>query len=125
MNIGLMMLVYTLAIPLAMLISGAVMWRFPPKYKGLGYHTSRSESSPEAWAYANHLCARLLTLANIPLLMINVLAVVLGMVLYFDSDTAVTVTVALAIADVAVICTMFGIVEAKLCKKFDKNGKPK
>ena len=125
MNIGLMELVYTLVIPLAMLITGAVMWRFPPKYKGLGYHTARSESSPEAWTYANHLCARLMTLANIPLLIINVVAVVLGMVLYFDSDTAVKVTIALVIAEVTVICTMLGIVEAKLCKRFDKNGKPK
>ena len=119
------LLIYILFLPVAMLITGALMWRFPPKYKELGYNTERSQSSPEAWAYAQWLSSRLITLTHIPVLILSVVTVVLGFVLNFSDDAATDALIAAIIIQLTVLFTVFGIIEAKLHKRFDRNGKPK
>lgn len=111
-------------LPLVMLIAGAVVWRKPPAYKGYGYRTERSESSPEAWAAAQLLCGRLLVLSHLPLLLMSIAAVVIAVAVGISESTAVIMTVAAVFVQLAVLFTALGMTERTLRRQFDRNGRP-
>ena len=114
-----------LIMPVTMIATGAFMWRFPAKYKGMGYHTERAESSPAAWAYAQNICARLVTLVHIPVLMLTIAAIIIGAAIKMSEDTAVALLLAMIVVQVIVLTAILCTVESKLRKRFDKNGNPR
>ena len=115
-------LILTLILPVSFLITGGIMWRFPAQYKGLGYHTTLAESSPAAWAYAQRLCARLLTIGHIPVLMLTAAVIIVCAVLKVSESTAVALTLVVTAVQTVVVFALLFTVEAKLKKKFDRNG---
>lgn len=111
--------------PLIMLITGALMWRFPAKYKGMGYHTARAESSPEAWVFAQYWCTRLMVFSHIPLLVLSIAAAAIGAAMELSEADCARLVFLITFIQLAVVFGVIIAVEVKLHKNFDKNGKPK
>ena len=61
MSFWIFMLFALSLVPVIMIISGRIMWKFCPERKNplLGYRTARSTSTPEAWDFANRYCGHL------------------------------------------------------------------
>ncbi|MBE6901780.1 MAG: SdpI family protein [Ruminococcaceae bacterium] len=113
-------LYYVIMMPLIMLITGAVMWRIPPKFKGMGYHTARSESSPEAWAYAQHLCSRIVVFTNLPLLLLSVASAVIATMVDIGEDVCIALVWILIVLELVAVFGMIAAVEGRLKKLFGK-----
>ena len=55
------MFFFDLFIPALMIISGKMMWKYPPKNINgiIGYRTTRSMKNRDTWKYAHDYCGRL------------------------------------------------------------------
>lgn len=71
--ISIFMMVAELIIPVIIVVAGIWMDKRPPKEINnvKGYRTRRSQSSQEAWDFAQHYSGRLLTYVGIALLVIT------------------------------------------------------
>lgn len=118
-------LYYLILMPLIMLITGIVMWRVPPKFQGLGYNTSRSQSSPEAWAFAQYWSSRIVVFTHIPLLVLTVAAAVVATLVNLSEDICIALVWVLIAMELAAVFGMIIAVETLLRNSFDNSGKSK
>lgn len=113
-------LVFSLLIPLAMIVLGAVWMVRPPRnrFGVCGFKTERARASTEAWAFAHHHIGRIFVTAGIVLLVATMAAVWLipgNKFVQLNLITLVQFLVFLAIA---------GETELALRKRFDAMGRP-
>lgn len=119
-------LLLDLGIPLLLLVTAALIKRFPPRYgTAIGYRTSMAEKNELTWNTAQWLFARYCVVFMIPAAIIGAAGGIAGVVKNFDEDTcacvcAVVNTVQVIFLIIAIIFTEIG-----LHKRFDKNGNPK
>ncbi len=118
-------LIEELPLPLILMITGFVIWRFPPQYKGLGYHTSASERSPLAWHSAQIYCGSRMFFSYLIALIITIAAWMICAFSKVSQDTMVSVFWMLIVAEVILIFVIIIMTEMMLHKCFDKNGEPK
>ncbi len=118
-------LIEELPLPLILMITGFVIWRFPPQYKGLGYHTSASESSPLAWHSAQIYCGSRIFFSYLTALIITIVAWMICALSKVSQDIMVSIFWMLIVAEVILIFVIIIMTEMMLHKCFDKNGEPK
>ena len=116
------MFIMVLLIPLIMIIFGAIYMKRPPKNINffVGYRTSRSTSSPEAWEFAHRIFGKAWFILGLSLL----LPFGLSMLFVLNkSETEISTlgTVLTFLEFIPMIFPIF-IVEKKLKKNFDENG---
>lgn len=126
MNYNVLYLLSELIAPLIVLAISALMWKNPPRKNGaIGYKTPRSESSEEAWNFAQVYWARLSTYTFAGFTALTVLAGLVGILVNFGENTGFAVFIAQNVVLVALLIVIVVSTEIKLHKYFDENGKPR
>ncbi len=125
MSENITILISELFLPLIMLLTGFFLWKFPPSYKGMGYHTSASESSPEAWLAAQKYCGFRMMISNIALLVATVISWVLCVIFKVSDNGMAFATVLKTTIGVALILVIIFMTELMLHRCFRKNSTPK
>ncbi len=118
-------LIEELPLPLILMITGFVIWRFPPQYKGLGYHTSTSERSPLTWQTAQLYCGSRIFFSYLVMLVITIVSWMICTFSKVSQDIMVSIFWMLIVAEVILIFVIIIMTEMMLHKCFDKNGEPK
>lgn len=118
-------LIEELPLPLILMITGFVIWRFPPQYKGMGYHTSTSERSALTWHTAQIYCGSRIFFAYLGMLVITIASWIICAFSNVSQDIMVSVFWILITAEVILIFVIIIMTEIMLHKRFDKNGEPK
>lgn len=119
-----MMVVSTLC-PINIMIYALVIWKFPPEYKGMGYHSSYAEKSPAAWAAAQYYFGKIGFFTNLAALVLSIAAFVPVLVVERFESRGGVVCMAVTLAQVAVVFVDMFATEGMLKKHFDKNGNPR
>ena len=102
-----------LIIPLTMIGFGELLRKFPPPVNGVfGYRTKRSMRDPESWVLAQRLIGETWTKWGIATLLFTLAADTF--ILLADTDTASTVTIILAYAQMAPLVGAIVSVEREL-----------
>ncbi|MDE7230378.1 MAG: SdpI family protein [Oscillospiraceae bacterium] len=126
MNDNILYLIAEIPTPVIIMIVAISMWRSPPKRsENFGYRTRRSQLSEEAWNAAQILYGKYATILFAVTFAATVIA---GTVLVFidpDEDTALILFLAITAVQVCVLMAVIAMVERKLKKLFDENGKPR
>lgn len=126
MGENVILMLSSLSVPVTMMLTALVIWRFPAEYNGIwAYHTVYSEKSPEAWAAAQNYFGKLGFFTNLAALVLTVIAFVPVLAVERFQGYGVLVCLITTMAQVAVVLVDIFIVEGLLMKKFDKDGKPK
>lgn len=97
----------------------------PPRYGGNGYRTKRSESSEQAWLFAQITYGKLATVVFGAFTALTLIVGVVGILLNFDEETGFAVFIAQNIVLVILLTAVIAAVEKKLAENFDENGRPK
>ena len=119
-------MVSSLSVPVTMMLTALVIWRFPAEYKGVwAYHTVYSEKSPEAWAAAQNYFGKIGFFTNLAALVLTIIAFVPVLAVERFQGYGVLVCLITTTAQVVVVLADIFIVEGLLMKKFDKDGNPK
>ncbi len=118
-------LIEELPLPLILMITGFVIWRFPPQYKGMGYHTSTAERSPLAWQTAQIYCGSRIFFAYLAALIITIASWMICAFSKVSQDVMVSIFWMLLVAEVILIFVIIIMTEKMLHNRFDKNGDPK
>lgn len=107
MNIWWTMLISDILIPLVMIVCGFLMFKFPPKKINsfIGYRTSRSMRSVEAWKFAQKHSAKLMFIVGLILLIPSVLIII---PFYHQNENIVTTVgmIIMVVQLVILICTI-------------------
>ena len=125
MGENVIMMVCCMLAPLTVMGAALVLWRFPPGYKQLGYHSSFAEKSPQTWAAAQQLFGVIGFFSNLAVLVLTVIAFVIIIALKMDESAGAMATTICGLLQVAAIFADVIAVEVKLRKLFDKDGQPK
>ncbi len=121
-----MWLLLDLLIPLIMLVTAALIKRFPPRYgSGIGYRTSFSERNELTWNTAQWLFVRYCVVFMIIAAVIGAAAGIIGIIKSFDEDTAGLVCVGVNTVQTVLLFVAIILTEVGLHKRFDRNGNPK
>ena len=110
-----------IAVPLAALITGIILWLKPPERNAFfGFRTKLSMSSDELWYAAQRYCGRLLTTVFAPLTIIAtaVSAAALGM----DSDGKFIVILVMTGVEVIALAAVNIAAERWLKKEGERHG---
>ena len=122
MEFWIFIFIMVLLIPLIMIIFGAIYIKRPPKNINffVGYRTSRSTSSPEAWEYAHRIFGKLWLILGSAI----ILPFGLSMLFVFDKSVSEISTFGMFLTLFEFIPMIIPVifVESKLRKNFDENG---
>ncbi len=113
--------VFSLLIPIMMVVFGLLMWKKPPKEINgiMGYRTRRSMINQQTWDFAHHHVGKNWTLWGSVLLGASVLA------LLFVPAAGDTILLTLTFVQLAVLIISIFPTEAALKRKFDDYGFPR
>lgn len=126
MNNNVLYLLSELIAPVIVLAICAVMWKKPPRFgEQIGYKTPRSQSSEEAWNFAQVYWARLSTYIFAAFTALTVIVGLVGILVNFGDKLGFAVFIAQNVVLVALLIVTIVSTETKLHKFFDENGKPK
>lgn len=123
----------TLIVPFVMLLGSFLMRNIDSEPNSVvGYRTARSMSSPEAWLYANRMCARLwkrigwILLGASPAGMSVAIALLWSQGMMTDRGALIGGSVLIVITGIQVGVILWSIwrVEKELRVQFDKHGRP-
>ena len=115
----------TFLVPAIMIVVGAWMEKDPPKEINwiIGYRSTRSMKSQEAWDFANHYGGKVMKKAGWITLALSVIVMLFVM---FRSDAVVSkVSVTLTFCQLIPLLAVLPMVERELKKRFDSEGNPK
>lgn len=111
-----------LLIPLLMLASGLVMWKFAPKRINwwFGYRTARSMKNEDTWRFAHEHCGKLWFYRG---LMTLPLCALLHIPFYGKGEDAMgTISMVFMVVQLVVLIASVYPTEIALKKTFDENG---
>ena len=114
-----------LIIPIVMTVSGYFMYKHPPKeINGLiGYRTTMSKKNKDTWDFAHNLCGKLWLKIGGALFFVSAVSQI---PFYNAGENDLSVlTLVIEAVQLTVIIVSIYIVENKLKKTFDKDGKRK
>lgn len=118
-------IIFTLFIPLLMIVCGYLMYKHPPKdINGIiGYRTERSMKNSETWAFAHDFCGRLWIKLGAAATVISLFV----SVLYFFVNDNASVALMCIMEFIQVLVILFSImpIERALKRNFDDNGNRK
>jgi len=117
--------IYSLMIPVLLVITGAVVWKRPSQYGGLGYRTTMAEKNPLTWHAAQVTCGKNMVKFYLPTLGATAIAELLVIVLHADESLAVGVMLGLLVVQVLMLIPVIAATERMLHRCFDKDGNPK
>lgn len=121
MNDNIVYLICYIPTPLIFLIAGLLIWRAPTPYgSSIGYRTKRSNSSAEAWDFAQVYWGRFTTFSNIPVLAVSVITGALQIIKDFDENAAFITCMIVVTLQIAPLFISIGITEAELKRNFGK-----
>lgn len=126
MNYNVLYLLSELIAPVIILAVCAVMWKNPPRFgEQIGYKTRSSQSSEEAWNFAQVYWARLSTYIFAAFTVLTVIVGLVGIFVNFGDKIGFAVFIAQNVVLVGLLIVTIVSTEIKLHKFFDENGKPK
>lgn len=126
MNYNVLYLLSELAAPVIVLVISAVMWKKPPRFgEQIGYRTRSSQSSEDAWNFAQVYWARLSTYIFAAFTALTVIVGLVGIFVNFDDKIGFAVFIAQNVVLVALLIVTIVSTEKKLHKFFDGNEKPR
>lgn len=126
MNYNVLYLLSELPAPMIILALSALVWRNPPRpSENIGYRTRRSQSSEQAWLYAQIAYGKLSTIVFAAFTALTVVVGLIGILRNFDESTGFAVFIAQNSVLVSLLFVIIAIVEQKLKAAFDENGEPK
>lgn len=126
MNYNVLYLLSELAAPVIILAVCAVMWKKPPRFgEQIGYKTRSSQSSEEAWNFAQVYWARLSTYIFAAFTALTVIVGLVGIFVNFGDKIGFAVFIAQNVVLVGLLIVTIVSTEIKLHKFFDENGKPR
>lgn len=126
MNYNVLYLISELPAPLIILVLSVLIWKNPPrKSENIGYRTRRSQSSEQAWLFAQITYGKLSTIVFAVFTALTAIVGVVGIFKNFGEKTGFAVFIAQNCVLVALLFVIVIIVENKLKSDFDENGEPK
>ena len=111
--------------PAIVLAVAYFIWKTPPRYGGNGYRTKRSESSEQAWLFAQVTYGKLATVVFGAFTALTLIVGVIGILMNFDKETGFAVFIAQNALLVVLLLVVIAFVEKKLLAAFDENGDPR
>ena len=120
-----MFLIGEMTAPVIVLAVAYFIWKTPPQYGGNGYRTKRSESSEQAWLFAQVTYGKLATVVFGAFTALTLIVGIIGILMNFDEETGFAVFIAQNIVLVILLTVVIAAVEKKLRAAFDENGRPK
>lgn len=119
MNENVLYLASYILTPLILLIAGLLIWRKPPAYfGGFGYNTKLSQSSPEAWDFAQVYFGRLMTIMSVPFLALSLAVGVIQTVMNVDSDVGFIIFCIVEAVQLLPLIVSIIVTQAALKKRF-------
>ena len=125
MLINVLFLVGEITAPVIVLAVAYFIWKTPPQYGGNGYRTKRSESSEQAWLFAQVTYGKLATVVFGAFTALTLVVGMIGVLMNFDEETGFAVFIAQNIVLVILLTVVIAAVEKKLAETFDENGDPR
>lgn len=126
MNYNVLYLLSELPAPIIVLALSAIVWKNPPRpSENIGYRTRRSQSSEQAWLFAQITYGKLSTIVFAVFTALTVVVGLVGILRNFDESTGFAVFIAQNCMLVALLFVIIAIVEQKLKSAFDENGQPR
>lgn len=126
MNYNVLYLVSELPAPVIVMVISALIWKNPPcRSENVGYRTKRSQSSEQAWLYAQVVYGKLATIIFAIYTVFTAVLGVVGIFLNFGEKTGFVVLIVQCAVLVALLFVIVGVVESKLKAAFDEQGNPK
>ncbi len=126
MNYNILYLIAELPAPLTILALSALVWKNPPRQnENIGYRTRRSQSSEQAWLFAQIAYGKLSTIVFSVFSVITAVVGIIGILRNFNEKTGFAVFIAQNCILVALLFVIVIIVEKKLRSAFDENGEPR
>ena len=122
---NIMLMVITILFCVVFIIAGFIIWKFPPAYKGLGYHTDMSEKNPATWRFAQVYCGRTMFISFLPALALSAAAELIGFFAGLSDSDFTTLSVVVIAVQVMLVFVVIVMTEKALRERFDKNGNPK
>ena len=118
-------LVGEITAPVIVLAVAYSIRKTPPRYGGNGYRTKRSESSEQAWLFAQVTYGKFATVVFGAFTALTLIVGVIGILMNFDEETGFAVFIAQNIVLVILLAAVIAAVEKKLAETFDGNGDPR
>lgn len=126
MNYNVLFLFAELPVPIIYMAVAASICRNPPKWReNFGYRTKRALKSESAWNYAQITYGKISTICFSVFAALTLILDITAIAANFDDITAFAVFIAHTVLLVILLFVTVMIVENKLKKSFDKDGKPK
>lgn len=125
MLVNVLFLIGEITAPAIILAVAYFIRKSPQQYGGYGYRTKRSESSEQAWYYAQVTYGKLATVVFGAYIAVTLIVGVVGILVNFDEETGFAVFIAQNIVLVILLSIVIAVVEKKLRAAFDENGKHK
>lgn len=125
MSDNVILLLCVMIMPIIMMITGLVVWKFPAEYNGLGYSTPMSQKNPLTWRMAQLVSGKSFFFCFLAALPVSIIAQSLPIILHLSEEAGGTVCLAVTCAQVLLLIVPISITERTLRRHFDKNGNPK
>ncbi|MDE6733342.1 MAG: SdpI family protein [Oscillospiraceae bacterium] len=126
MNYNVLYLLGELPAPIIILVLSALVWKDPPRQsENIGYRTRRSQSSEQAWLFAQVVYGRLSTIVFAVFTALTAIVGVVGILMNFGEKTGFAVFIAQNCVLVILLFATVAAVEGRLKAAFDENGDPK
>lgn len=126
MNYNVLYLLGELPAPVTVLVLSALVWKNPPRQsENIGYRTRRSQSSEQAWLFAQIAYGKLSTIVFAVFTALTAIVGVIGILRNFNEKTGFAVFIVQNAVLVTLLFVIIAIVEQKLKAAFDENGEPK
>lgn len=125
MNYNVVYLLSELIAPVIILAVSAALWKKPPSLgEQIGYRTRRSQSSEEAWYFAQVYWGRTTALVFAGFTALTVVVGIIGILANFGDIAGFAVFIAQNVLLVILLIVTIAMTENKLKTLFDENGKP-
>lgn len=126
MNHNVLYLLGELPAPIIILALSALVWKDPPRQsENIGYRTRRSQSSEQAWVFAQVVYGKLSTIVFAVFTALTAIVGVIGILKNFGEKTGFAVFIAQNCVIVILLFAVVAAVESRLKAAFDENGEPK
>lgn len=126
-NLGINILIVLggIALPLAAVIAGAILWTNPPEINSkFGFRTKLSTKDEAAWHYAQKLSGKLMMFVFTPMTVISAVLCVLGIANEYDSDKKFLLISGLIFTDIFLMILVNICVDRRLKKYVRENNLP-
>lgn len=125
MSDNVILLICVMLMPIIMIITGAVIWKFPSEYNGLGYSTPMSQKNPSTWRMAQLVGGRSFFFSFLAALPISIIVQSMPIIFHLSEETGGAVCLAVSCAQVLLLIVPITITERTLRRCFDKDGNPR